>query len=90
MIIENFIKQTPQLTIDVLRQAFLNVTSDNINLSQSFSDNDIDDLDVIEIVMWIEKTIDISINDEILENIDKLPILLSQFRRDERINKILS
>lgn len=90
MIIENFIKQTPQLTIDVLRQAFLNVTSDNINLSQSFSDNDIDDLDVIEIVIQIEKIIDISISDEILGNIDKLPILLSQFRRDERINKILS
>lgn len=90
MIIENFIKQTPQLTINVLRQAFLNVTSDNIDLSQSFSDNDTDDLDVIEIVIQIEKIIDISISDEILGNIDKLPILLSQFRRDERINKILS
>jgi acyl carrier protein len=91
---ESIIKKNP----DVLKISFSEITKalnkKNIifNANLKWSEMGLDDLDIIEMIMEIEKDLDIVINDETvfeIFDINFYPVDFRYFIRNNKLNKIL-
>ena len=80
-----------KITPSVLSKSFNNLTGECLDYSKTWGDQGFGDLDLIEMVMWIEKELNISIHDELIDtifNTELYPINISgifSIYREERL-----
>ena len=80
-----------KITHTVLSKAFNNLTGEDLDYSKTWGEQGLDDLDLIEMVMYLEKELNISIHDELIDtifNTESYPINISgifSIYREERL-----
>ena len=77
-----------KITPTVLSKAFNNLTGEYLDYSNTWGEHGLDDLDIIEVVMYLEKDLNIHIHDDIVDtlfSIDSYPINMTLLYREERL-----
>lgn len=94
MTIEEAIIKYPQLnkiTEQLVNKIALDKFGKNLDYNKNLRDNGFDDLDCIEMIMEIEKSLDIVISDEIVEvlfDLDKNPPRFQQYWRNKKLEDL--
>jgi len=82
----DIVKITPEIMIEVSNK--LNLPLD---INKTWADNGYDDLDVVEMIMELEKMLDISITDDVAESFTQggnKPPIFKSYLRDKKIEQL--
>ena len=77
-----------KITPSVLSKAFNNLTGEDLDYSKTWGEQGLDDLDIIEMVMYLERDLNIHIHDDIVDtlfNTESYPINMTLLYREERL-----
>jgi len=94
MELEQIINDNPQLnkiSEKLINQISFEKYSINLDYNKTFGDNGFDDLDCIEMVMEIEKRLDILISDDIiglLFDVDRKPPKFKEYWRNKKLEDL--
>ncbi len=94
MELEQLINKNPQLnkiTEELINQISIEKYSINLDYNKTLGDNGFDDLDCIEMVMEIEKRLDIVISDDIVDllfNVYKKPPRFREYWRNKKLEDL--
>jgi acyl carrier protein len=94
MELEQLINKNPQLnkiTEKLINQISIEKYSINLDYNKTLGDNGFDDLDCIEMVMEIEKRLDIVISDDIIDllfNVDEKPPRFREYWRNKKLEDL--
>ena len=92
MDLEQMIQRCPditKLTQSLLNEVAIKKTGQQLNFNLTFIENGYDDLDVVELVMEIEKILDITIPDDVVDVIIKgKPPRFTEWIRNEKIRQL--
>jgi acyl carrier protein len=94
MNIDDIIKKYPDLT-KITEEVIIQVSQKKFGLildfNKTFSENGFDDLDCIELIMEIEKILEISVSDEVIDilfNANIKPPKLKEYFRNKKLRDI--
>lgn len=94
MIIEEIVERVPGM-VNITNEIMIKVSKDkmdiDLDLTQTFGQNGFDDLDCVEFLMELEKILDISIPDDICDQIfspNSKPPQFIQYNRNKKIEKL--
>ena len=89
---DEMIKRCPDIvkvTTQVINQVAVKVVGQELDFSKTLSDNGIDDLDGVEMIMEFEKLLDIVIPDDVAEAfINGKPPQFLQYNRSKKIEQL--
>lgn len=94
MTLEKILQDIPELgkiTPDVMNAIAIRMHGEPLDMNKTWSENSYDDLDSVEMVMELEKELDIVIPDHIAEHLfsgDSKPPLFISFIRDKKLNQL--
>jgi acyl carrier protein len=94
MELEQLINKNPQLnkiTEELINQISIEKYSKNLDYKKTLGDNGFDDLDCIEMVMEIEKRLDIVISDDIVDflfNVGEKPPRFREYWRNKKLEDL--
>jgi acyl carrier protein len=94
MELEQLINKNPQLnkiTEELINQISIEKYSINLDYKKTLGDNGFDDLDCIEMVMEIEKRLDIVISDDIVDflfNVGEKPPRFREYWRNKKLEDL--
>jgi acyl carrier protein len=94
MELEQLINKNPQLnkiTEKLINQISIEKYSINLDYNKTLGDNGFDDLDCIEMVMEIEKRLDIVISDDIVDflfNVGEKPPRFREYCRNKKLEDL--
>jgi acyl carrier protein len=94
MELEQLINKNPQLnkiTEKLINQISIEKYSINLDYNKTLGDNGFDDLDCIEMVMEIEKRLDIVISDDIVDllfNVGEKPPRFREYWRNKKLEDL--
>jgi acyl carrier protein len=77
-----------KITPSVLSKAFNNLTGEDLDYTKTYGEQGLDDLDIIEMVMYLEKDLNIHIHDDIVDTLfssESYPINMTFLYREERL-----
>jgi hypothetical protein len=77
-----------KITPNVLSKAFNNLTGEYLDYSKTWGEHGLGDLDIIEMVMYLEKDLNIHIHDDIVDTLfssESYPINMTFLYREERL-----
>ena len=77
-----------KITPSELSKAFNNLTGEDLDYSKTWGEQGLGDLDIIEMVMNIERELNIHIHDDIVDtlfNSESFPINMTLWNREERL-----
>jgi acyl carrier protein len=77
-----------KITPSDLSKAFNNLTGEDLDYSKTYGDQGLDDLDLVELVMYLEKDLNIHIHDDIVDTLfssESYPINMTLWNREERL-----
>jgi acyl carrier protein len=86
-----------KITPSVLSKVFKRIPRQSViyqydlDYTKTYSEQGLDDLDIIEMVMYIERELNISIHDELTDtifSIDSYPINFTLWHREERLGEL--
>lgn len=83
-----------KITPSVLSKSFNYLTGEDLDYSKTWGDQGFGDLDLIEMLMYLEKDLNISIHDELIDtifNTESYPINISgifSIYREERLGEL--
>jgi acyl carrier protein len=81
-----------KITPSVLSKAFKDVSNDfDLDYTKTYGEQGLGDLDIIEMVMNIERELNINIHDELTDtifSIDSYPINFTLWHREERLGEL--
>lgn len=83
----NLMKITPSSFSKIFR----NITGEDLDYTKTYGEQGLDDLDLVELVMHLEKEFNIHIHDEVSDiifNIDMYPVNLTHWYRQERLGEL--
>lgn len=81
------IKITPSVLSKCFEDCYLYSIKD-LDYSKTYGEHGLSELDIIEMIMWIEKELNISIHDELVDtifNTESYPINMTLWYRDDRL-----
>ena len=91
MTIEEMVQQCPGLvkvTVPVMNEVAIKVMGEPLNFNKTYDEMGFDDLDCVEMIMELEKKLDIYITDEVADafiNGKSKPFNVSQYNRNKKI-----
>jgi acyl carrier protein len=91
MDIESIFSEYPQLSIiteELVNQISIEKYSINLDYNRTFSENGYNDLDCIEMIMEIEKRLNIVIPDDVIDimfNLEKNPPRFTEYWRNKKL-----
>ena len=77
-----------KITPSDLSKAFNSLTGEDLDYSKTWGDQGLDDLDLVEMVMYLEKDLNIHIHDDIVDTLfssESYPINMTLWNREERL-----
>lgn len=77
-----------KITPNVLSKAFNNLTGEDLDYSKTWGEQGLGDLDLVEMVMYLERDLNIHIHDDIVDTIfnsESYPINMTFLYREERL-----
>jgi hypothetical protein len=77
-----------KITPSVLSKAFNNLTGEDLDYSKTWGEQGLGDLDLVEMVMYLERDLNIHIHDDIVDTIfnsESYPINMTFLYREERL-----
>lgn len=77
-----------KITPSVLSKAFNNLTGEDLDYSKTWGEHGLGDLDLVEMVMYLERDLNIHIHDDIVDtlfNSESYPINMTFLYREERL-----
>ena len=77
-----------KITPTVLSKSFNNLTGEDLDYTKTYGEQGLDDLDIIEMVMYLEKDLNIHIHDDIVDTLfssESYPINMTFLYREERL-----
>ena len=80
-----------KITPSDLSKAFNNLTGEDLDYSKTWGEQGLGDLDIIEMVMNIERELNIHIHDDIVDtlfNTETYPINMTLWHREERLGEL--
>jgi acyl carrier protein len=81
----DIVKVTPQ----AMNQVAVKLLGQELDFNKTFSENGFDELDSVEMVMELEKLLDIEVTDEVLEAFTSgKPPVFTQWVRNDKIEKL--
>lgn len=81
----DIVKVTPQIMIEIAKEKF----DIEIDFNKTWQDNGLDDLDAIEMIMELEKKLDIVIKDDVADAfVNGKPPQFLQHNRNKRIEEL--
>ena len=94
MTIDEMIERCPDI-VKITPEAMIEVSNTKLNLpldiNKTWVDNGYDDLDVVEMIMELEKMLDISITDDVAESFTQggnKPPIFKSYLRDKKIEQL--
>ena len=72
-------------------KVFKDYTGEDLDYTKTYGDHGLDELDLIEMIMHLEKELNINIQDELTDtifHIDSYPINFTLWHRDERLSEL--
>lgn len=96
MTIEEMIEKCPGLvkvTASVMNEAAIKIMGEPLNFNKTYGEMGFDDLDCVEMIMELEKLLDIQVTDEVAEvfiNGKSKPFNVSQYNRNKKIENLLN
>ena len=94
MTIDEMLQRCPDIvkvTPEILSEVFEYKMGESLDFNKTFSEHGVDDLDCIEIIMELEKILDIAIPDDVCEYFiaeKTKPILFTQYNRNKKIEQL--
>lgn len=81
----DIVKVTPQIMIEIAKEKF----DIEIDFNKTWKDNGLDDLDAIEMIMELEKMLDIVIKDDVADAfVNGKPPQFLQYNRNKKIEQL--
>jgi len=77
-----------KITPSVLSKVFKDYTGEDLDYTKTYGEQGLDGLDLIEMMMYLEKELNINIHDELTDTIfslDSYPINFTLWHREERL-----
>jgi acyl carrier protein len=77
-----------KITTSAFCKVFKDVTGEDLDYTKTYGEQGLGDLDIIEMVMYLEKELNISVHDELTDtifHIDSYPINFTLWHREERL-----
>lgn len=94
MTIDEMVKKCPGLikvTVDVMNEVAIKIMGEPLNFNKTYGEMGFDDLDCVEMIMELEKRLDIYISDDVADvfvNGSNKPFNVSQYNRDKKLNSL--
>ena len=94
MDIESIFIEHPQMKLvseNLVNDIVLEKLNITLDYNKNFGENGLDDLDCVELAMEIEKRLEISIQDDVLDflfNVTKKPPMLREYWRDKKLDDL--
>ena len=94
MTIEEMIQKCPDLvkiTTSVMNEVAIKIIGEPLNFNKTYDEMGFDDLDRVEMIMELEKRLDIYITDEVADafvNGKNKPFNVSQYNRSKKIEEL--
>jgi len=94
MTIEEMIQKCPDLvkiTASAMNEVAIKITGESLNFNKTYGEMGFDDLDCVEMIMELEKKLDIHITDEVADafvNGKNKPFNVSQYNRNKKIEDL--
>lgn len=94
MTIEEMIQKCPGLvnsTVDVMNEVAIKIMGEPLNFNKTYGEMGFDDLDCVEMIMELEKRLDIYISDDVayvFVNCVNKPFNISQYIRNKKIEDL--
>ena len=80
-----------KITPSTFSKVFKNLTGEDLDYTKTYGEQGFDDLDLVEMVMHLEKEFNIHIHDEVIYiifNIDMYPVNFTYWYRQERLSDL--
>ena len=80
-----------KINLSAFSKVFKDLTGEDLDYTKTYGEHGLDELDLVEMVMYLEKEFNISINDELIDTIfhmDSYPINFILWHRDERLGEL--
>ena len=94
MTIDEMVKKCPGLvkvTVDVMNEVAIKIMGEPLNFNKTYGEMGFDDLDCVEMIMELEKRLDIYISDDVADvfvNGSNKPFNVSQYNREKKLNSL--
>lgn len=88
------VKKCPGLvkvTVDVMNEVAIKIMGEPLNFNKTYGEMGFYDLDCVEMIMELEKRLDIYISDDVADvfvNGSNKPFNVSQYNRDKKLNSL--